>query len=66
MLDFSRMNFKPKLDLEIKDILKACEINIKFVVFKTPNNLNREIRMPDKVYFTTKFFTKRQTKTPTV
>lgn len=46
MLDFNRMNFKPKLDIEMNDMLKACEISIKFVVFKTPSSLNREIRMP--------------------
>ena len=60
------MTFKPKLDLELKDMLRACEINIKFVFFKTPQYLNREIRMPKKVFFTAKFFTKRQTKTGNV
>jgi|TARA_B110000285_G_scaffold129590_1_gene145789 hypothetical protein len=63
MLDITKYQIKPKIDLEINDILKASEISIKFVVFKTPQSMNRDIRMPKKVFFTTKFFTKRQSKT---
>lgn len=43
--------------------MKATEISIKFLVFKTPISMNRDIRMPKKVYFTTKFFTQRKSET---
>jgi len=33
------------------------------VAFKKPNVLNRSILMPDRLFFTTKFYTFRETKT---
>lgn len=62
-LDITKFQIKPKMNLEIDDMLKASEIAIKFVVFKTPIAMNREIRMPKKVFFTTKFFTHRKSET---
>ena len=60
------VTYKPKLDIELKDQFKASTISIKIVAFKTPSILNRSIAMPNRVYFTTKFFTFRQTKTDQV
>ena len=36
---------------------------MKFVAFKTMLNINRSISMPKRLYFTTKFYTFRETTT---
>ena len=36
---------------------------MKFVAFKTMLNINRSISMPKRLYFTTKFYTFRETST---
>lgn len=60
-LDMNLATYKPKIDIELKDQFKASTISIKIVAFKTPSILNRSIAMPTRVYFTTKFFTFRET-----
>jgi hypothetical protein len=60
------VTYKPKLEIELKDQFKASTISIKIVAFKTPNMLNRSISMPNRVFFTTKFFTFRKTTTDQV
>ena len=65
-LDMNMLTYKPKIEIELKDQFKASTISIKIVAFKTPNMLNRSISMPNRVYFTTKFFTFRKTTTDQV
>jgi len=65
-LDFSKFKLKPSLDIEYNDQYKASKITFKFVAFKTPKQINRSISMPNRVFFTTKFYTFKQSKTEQV
>lgn len=61
-LDFSRLTFKPKLDIEYNDQFKSSTISFKFIAIKTPSVLNQSVQMPHRVQFSTKFFMFRERK----
>ena len=37
ILNFPEQNYRPKLDIELKDQFKASSISLKFIAFKTPS-----------------------------
>ena len=48
---------EPRMEVEMHDIYKASTISFKFVALKTPIILNPDTSVPQKIYFTFKFFT---------
>ena len=56
---------EPRLDLELHDPLKASTLTIKFVAVKTPLQIGGG-NLPQRVYFTFKFFTFTAVHTDTV
>ena len=48
---------EPKMDIEVLDPLKASTISFKFVALKTPLTFNPDLQIPQKLFFTFKFFT---------
>lgn len=48
---------EPRMDVEVNDPYKASTFSFKFVAVKTPMVLNTTQPIPQKVYFTLKFFT---------
>ena len=52
------------LDLELNDVLARSMVNIKFVALKTPSTASSA--MPEKLFFTFKFFTFKTIQTDVV
>jgi hypothetical protein len=48
---------EPRMELEVNDPYKASTLSFKFVAIKTPLSFNPELQIPQKLYFTFKFFT---------
>ena len=53
---------EPRMDFEVNDPFKASTFTFKFVALKTPMILNTVSAIPQKLFFTFKFFTFKEVK----
>lgn len=56
-ISFSRTEKKPRLDIELNNEKKACDIVFKFIAFKPPPTLPEGCVLPRRIFCSFQFFT---------